>query len=87
MTPRKKSWTVYILECVDGTLYTGVTNDLPKRLLAHNSGTLGAKYTKARRPVVVRYKERAKNRSAAQTREAEIKGLSRKEKLRLIARS
>lgn len=79
----KKTWVTYILECADGTLYTGVTNDIQKRLAAHNDGR-GARYTNARRPVVLRYTEVAKNRSAAQRREAHIKQWSRAEKLRMI---
>ena len=77
-------WTVYILRCGDGSLYTGVTNNIEKRLKAHNDGK-GAKYTKARRPVVVVYQEPAANRSEAQKREAVIKKLSRVEKLGLVA--
>ena len=78
------NWNVYILRCGDDSLYTGVTNNIEKRLKAHNDGK-GAKYTKARRPVVVVYEEPAANRSAAQKREAVIKKLSRAEKLGLIA--
>lgn len=77
-------WNVYILRCADKSLYTGVTNNIEKRLKAHNDGK-GAKYTKARRPVVVVYQEPAANRSEAQKREAVIKKLSRTEKLDLIA--
>ena len=79
------NWRVYILRCTDNSLYTGVTNNLEKRLNAHNSGK-GAKYTKARRPVVLVYNENAANRSAAQIREAEIKKLTRVEKLGLISK-
>ena len=77
------NWRVYILICADKSLYTGVTNNLEKRLSVHNSGK-GAKYTKARRPVVLVYEENAANRSAAQIREAEIKKLTRAAKLDLI---
>lgn len=77
------NWTVYILRCSDGTLYTGVTNNLDKRVKVHNSGK-GAKYTKKRLPVVVVYTEPALDRSSAQKREYQIKQLSRNQKLSLI---
>ena len=76
-------WTVYILHCADGTLYTGITNDLKKRLAAHNSGT-GAKYTRGRVPVKLAYKETCETRGAALKREAEIKKMSRDDKLGLL---
>jgi putative endonuclease len=78
-----KSWWVYIIECADHTLYTGITNDLEKRLEAHQKGT-AAKYTRNRRPVCLRYQEQQTNRSTASQREAAIKKLSREEKLQLI---
>ncbi len=84
MIAKKKSWTVYILKCKDGTYYTGSTNDLKRRVVEHNKGKRGAKYTKARRPVALVYSEKAKNRSNAQKREEEIKMWSRVEKLRMI---
>ena len=62
-------WYVYILECADGTLYTGMTNHLVRRLAAHNAGK-GAKYTKTRRPVHLRYSEKLQNQSQALRREA-----------------
>lgn len=74
---------VYILRCADGSLYTGITNDLPHRLKQHNSG-IGAKYTRSHRPVVLVYQERLSDKSAALKRECQIKGLSRAEKLKLI---
>ena len=77
------SWTVYILRCGDGTLYTGCTNDLPRRLKAHQDGR-GAKYTRSRPPVALAYQEAAADRSAALRREAAIKRLTRGEKLELI---
>jgi predicted GIY-YIG superfamily endonuclease len=77
------AWTVYILRCGDGTLYTGCTNDLPRRLEAHRSGR-GAKYTRSRPPVALAYREEAPDRSAALRREAAIKRLSRREKLALL---
>lgn len=76
-------WTVYILRCGDGSLYTGCTNDLPRRLGAHRSGR-GAKYTRSRPPVELVYREAAADKSAALRREAAIKRLPRQEKLALI---
>ena len=78
------TWWVYILRCADGTLYTGTTNDLDRRLAAHNAGR-GAKYTRARRPVALVYRESAADKSAALQREAALKKLARAAKLRLIA--
>ena len=78
------TWWVYILRCADGTLYTGATNDLDRRLAAHNAGR-GAKYTRARRPVALVYREAAADKSAALQREAAIKRLDRVRKLALIA--
>lgn len=72
----------YILLCADGTLYTGWTNDIEKRLAAHNAGR-GAKYTRGRRPVTLLYSEACATRSEAMSREAAIKKLSREEKLML----
>jgi len=77
-------WVVYIVRCVDDTLYTGITIDLDKRLQAHDGGT-GAKYTKSRGPVKLVYFEPAADRSAASIREYAIKRLSRAEKLDLVA--
>lgn len=76
-------WFVYILKCNDGTLYTGITNDLDKRVSSHNKGT-GAKYTKTRLPVVVVYHEEATDRSEASKREYQIKKLSKLAKENLI---
>lgn len=78
------TWWVYILHCADGTLYTGATNDLDRRLAAHNAGR-GAKYTRTRRPVALVYREEAADKSAALQREAALKKLARAAKLRLIA--
>ena len=75
---------VYILECADGTLYTGWTNDLTARLAAHNSGH-GAKYTRGRGPVRLAFSEVFADRGEALSYEAAIKKLTREEKLRLIA--
>ena len=76
-------WTVYIVECSDQTLYTGVAKDLAQRIRAHNLGK-GAKYTAGRRPVKLIYRESAANRSAAQSRERAIKRLSSKQKRALV---
>lgn len=78
------SYFVYILECNDGSLYTGITTDVTKRLAEHNSSLKGAKYTKARRSVKLLYKESSIDRSSASKREYEIKKLPRLKKLQLI---
>jgi len=75
---------IYILECVDKTLYTGITTDLERRLKEHNQNKLGAKYTSSRRPVKLVFHKRFKNRSSASVEEALIKKLSRAQKLALI---
>jgi putative endonuclease len=77
------NWFCYLLRCADDTLYCGITNDLDKRLAAHNAGT-AAKYTRARGPVELVYAEPCADRSAASKRELAIKNLSRVEKLGLI---
>jgi len=79
-----KKWVVYVVECADGSLYTGITNNLPQRLVAHDAGR-GAKYTKPRRPVQLRHAEYRRTKGAALKREAAIKALTRAEKLTLIA--
>ena len=76
-------WYVYILRCGDGTLYTGITDDIPRRLAAHRAGK-GAKYTRGRGPLELVYQERVPDKSAAIRREAAIKRLRRGEKERLI---
>jgi putative endonuclease len=78
------SYFVYILECSDGSLYTGITKDVAKRLEEHNSKDSGAKYTKARRPVKLLYQEISEDRSSASKREYEIKKMTRLKKLKLI---
>ena len=80
----KSDWFVYILECKDKTLYTGITNNLEKRIEQHNNSPEGAKYTRARRPVKCVYQEKQNNRSEATKREMAIKKLSRIKKLKLI---
>ena len=79
-----KCWSVYILECGDGSLYTGITNDVPARFLAHQEGR-GAKYTKGRGPLTLKYQEECADRSTASKREIAIKKLSREEKIALMA--
>lgn len=76
---------VYIVECRDGTLYTGWTTDVEARVRTHNSGN-GTKYTRSRLPVKLVYFEEAENKSAALRREAAIKKLSREKKLKLISK-
>ncbi len=78
------SYFVYILECSDKTLSTGITKDVNKRLEEHNSNEKGAKYTKARRPVKLLYEESSLNRSTASKREYEIKKFTKLQKLQLI---
>ena len=78
-----KQWYIYIVECSDGTLYTGISNDVNKRLLTHNKGK-GAKYTKTRLPVALRWSKACENRSEASKEEYRIKKLTRKQKLELI---
>jgi len=73
----------YILRCCDGTLYTGYTDDISRRIAVHNSGK-GAKYTRSRLPVELAYYESFETKSEAMHRENEIKGMTRSEKLRLI---
>ena len=74
------SYFTYILECADRTYYVGCTNNLEKRLKEHNQSKLGAHYTKIRRPVILKYSEKFKTLLEARGREAEIKGLKRKQK-------
>lgn len=73
----------YIVECADGTLYSGWTNDLEKRIAAHNAGQ-GAKYTRSRRPVTLRYYEEFEDKSEALRRECALKKMSRAKKQALI---
>lgn len=79
-----KQWCVYILQCGDGTLYTGMTDDFERRLAAHRSGK-GAKYTRGRSPFTPVYREDCDDRSAALKREYAIKHLTRAQKLELIS--
>jgi putative endonuclease len=80
-------WSVYIVRCADGTLYTGIAIDVARRVEEHNSNNLlAASYTRARRPVVLAYQESAASRSAAAKREYQIKQMSRKQKQALVSR-
>ena len=78
------NWQVYMLRCCDGSLYTGITTDLARRLRQHGNGR-GAKYFRGRRPERLVYLESGHDRSSASRREAALKALSRAEKLRLAA--
>lgn len=81
-----KNWHIYLLRCVDNSLYCGISNQLSKRLQQHNGEISGgAKYTLTRRPCVLVYQENAKDRSAASKREYLIKKLSHSQKLALIS--
>lgn len=79
-----KQWVLYILECKDGTLYTGITNDLVHRIAAHEAGK-GAKYTRGRGPVKLRYVEECTDMSQALQREYRVKKLTRQEKIQLFS--
>ena len=80
----KMKYFVYILECNDGTLYTGWTTDIDKRVVAHNGLKTGAKYTSARRPVKVVYSEECAGKKEAMRREYEIKKMTRIQKMKMI---
>jgi len=79
----KRNWHVYIVECSDGTLYTGISNDVDKRIRDHNSG-IGSKYTKGRRPVKLLARWDCADKSDASKMEYRIKRLTREDKLRAI---
>jgi len=78
------SYFIYILECVDKSLYVGCTNNLEKRIKQHNKSKWGAHYTKMRRPVELKYSEKFETLKDARRREAEIKGWRREKKFNLI---
>ena len=80
-----KKWSVYILRCSDGTLYTGIATDIARRVREHDAGK-GAKYTRGRGPMKLVWKKTGLSESAAKKREAATKRLSRKEKMLLIRR-
>lgn len=77
------SWTVYLAECADGSLYCGITNDIERRLRAHNAGT-GARYTRSRRPVQFVWTEPHETRGSALSRERCIKATTRAQKLDMV---
>jgi len=77
-------YTLYMLRCVDGTLYTGITTDVVRRMQEHNTSPLGAKYTRGRRPVTLVFSAPFRSRSLATREEVRIKKLSRVEKMLLI---
>ena len=77
---------IYILECADKTLYTGITTDLARRVAEHNSGKSGSKYTFVRRPARLVFSRKFKDRSAASKEEARIKKLKKSQKLKLIGK-
>lgn len=83
MSDKATDWHVYILQCADGTLYTGIARDPCARLQQHSAGK-GAKYTRSRLPLVLVYRECSGSRGDALRREAEIKRLSRQEKHKLV---
>lgn len=89
MTLRKKQslskYFTYILQCADKTYYIGSTNDLSRRLYAHNNLKSGAHYTKIRRPVKLVYKEKFKTYAKVRAREAELKRMSRSDKIKLVS--
>jgi putative endonuclease len=80
---RPMAWFVYVVRCGDGSLYTGISNDVEARVAVHNQGH-GARYTRSRRPVTLLYVERRRSRSTAQRREAAIKALPRAQKWALV---
>jgi putative endonuclease len=81
--PSGQAWFVYILRCGDGSLYTGITNDLERRVRLHGAGR-GARYTRSRLPVRLVWRERCADRSGALVRECAVKALGRARKLKLI---
>lgn len=83
MAPKETQWFVYLLLCSDGSLYTGITNDLERRIAQHNDGK-GAKYTRSRRPVKLVYRHNCIDQSDALKQEHSIKQMSREKKLLMI---
>jgi len=78
------SWTVYFLRCSDNSLYTGITTDISRRIIEHNTSKLGAKYTRARRPVILAYQESAIDKSSAAKREYQLRTLPKSKKELLV---
>jgi predicted GIY-YIG superfamily endonuclease len=81
--PPGEGWCVYMVKCVDSTLYTGIAKDVNRRCHQHNAGN-ASRYTRCRLPVVLVYQESHASRSSALKREAAIKALSRRQKLALV---
>lgn len=81
------TWAVYILQCADDSLYTGITTDLARRMDEHETGVKGARYTNGRGPFQLMYKTNCKNRAEASKLEISIKSLSRTKKLALISQA
>jgi len=82
----KSNWFVYVVQCSDGSFYTGITTDIKRRIDEHNNSTKGAKYTRSRRPVKLVYWIDYADRSSASKAEAHFKKLTRKEKADVINR-
>ncbi len=80
------AYFVYVVQCTDDTYYTGITTDLRRRIEEHNTSPKGARYTRTRHPVVLRYSEKHPNKSEALKREMTIKKMKRAEKIELITR-
>lgn len=80
-----QTWFLYVVECADASLYTGITTDLNRRIDEHNRLSRGAKYTRSRRPVRLIYSKRFSDRSAASSAEAKFKRLARRKKLEVIS--
>ncbi|MBL4899667.1 MAG: endonuclease [Gammaproteobacteria bacterium] len=81
---QNNTWTIYFLRCNDNSLYTGITTDIKRRLHQHNNTKLGAKYTRARRPVKLVYSETAVDKSTASKREYQLRTLTKKQKEKLV---
>ena len=79
------TWHVYMVECADGTLYSGIPTDIDRRIKEHNESDKGPRYTRPKRPVLLGYSEEHADRSAASKREYELKQLSREEKKKLFS--
>jgi putative endonuclease len=88
MTKQSKTgiWWVYFLRCNDNSLYAGITTDIDRRISEHNNSKLGAKYTRARRPVTLAYLEEADNKSLACKREYQIRHLTKSKKELLVSK-
>ena len=79
----EKPWLLYILKCSDNSFYTGITNDITRRLKMHSNGK-ASRYTRTRRPIELLYQESCKSRTQAMVRECAVKAFSRKEKEKLV---